>query len=80
MSDGTIKSSLKPVKLDTSCDWSVRIDGDAFNFEITEGGVQQNFLGAKISEVKAFGFISIVRYPGNKSDLVVTVNPSSALK
>ena len=80
MSDGTIKSSLKPVKLDTGCDWSVRIDGGALNFEITEGGVQQNSLGAKVSDVKAFGFISIVRYHGNKSDLVVTVNPSSTLK
>ena len=80
LTNGTIAANLIKLNQDTNYDWSVRIDGVAFILEVTNKGQKVNTIQATKTDVKSFGFISTVRYPGNKSDMTVTVNATSKTK
>lgn len=80
LTSGKITPDLIRLSQDTSYNWSARIDGGVFLFEVTKEGQKVSSLQATKTDVKAFGFFTTARYPGNKADLTVTVNPQSKAK
>ena len=80
LTSGKITPNLIRLGQDTNYNWSIRIDGAAFIFEVTKDGQKVDSLQATKTDVKAFGFFTTARYPGNKADLTVTLNPQPKAK
>ena len=77
-SSGELTSDFIRLKQDVSYDWSIRLDGSDFIFEVIKDGQKVNSIRA--GSMKTFGFSSTVRYPGNKLDWTVDVNSATPAK
>ena len=79
LTNGKLKSIGTSLDV-TSYDWSVKVEGADFIFEMTKNNKTVNSIKAAAAEVKAFGFTATGRSPGHKVDLTVDVNPSAKIR
>lgn len=73
MTSGAIRPQIVNLFLNQTYHWSISTDGGNLLFQVTKDGVLIDSTRALANEVKAFGFYSAVRYPGNRADLTVNV-------
>lgn len=80
LANGKLKHSGKKLKEGVPYKWSTWIDGSTYHFAITKDSEVINELSAPTADVKAFGFSAVVRYPGSKANITMTVNASPQIK
>ena len=68
---GHIKYVPLPVNVGKAYTWHMSVSDDKVTLAIEADGKGIGSVDAPFAQIKAFGFGSNVRYPGNKSDLRV---------